>query len=308
MANKELILDLGKLMIGAAWAGGQLQFEEINALKELLFQLPEISGEEWMHLEMYMIAPVSDQERQELLERVLGNIRSSADKTFVLETLEKLIAADGVLTNSERSFLETIRGDIDRKWPSLLSHFTGPIRHALRKRVSHYQGNLSREDRLEDYIKNTVYFQLVSEMKNQGKTINLPEPQIKKICLAAGLMARVAWVDHEFCDREIATIAHTLQQQWGLSEEEAIIVTNLSHTGIMKGLDLTRLTTGFCELASIDERKVFLQCLFTIANAAENTSSQEIEEIRAIAKGLNLPHSEFIKAKLTIPREDRKGL
>ena len=51
MANKEFILDLGKLMIGIAWTDGRLHAEEVNALKELLFLLPDISGEDWMELD-----------------------------------------------------------------------------------------------------------------------------------------------------------------------------------------------------------------------------------------------------------------
>ena len=99
-----------------------------------------------------------------------------------------------------------------------------------------------------------------------------------------------------------------LQQLWNLPKAEADLITDMSHTRIMHGLDLVRLTTGFCEYTTIDERKAFLQFLFAIANAAEQTSHEEIEEIRRIAKALELPHQEFINAKLTVPREQRGGL
>jgi hypothetical protein len=45
-----------------------------------------------------------------------------------------------------------------------------------------------------------------------------------------------------------------------------------------------------------------------VANAAHQTSFEEIEEIRSIAKGMELSHQDFIDAKLAIPREDRGGL
>jgi hypothetical protein len=45
-----------------------------------------------------------------------------------------------------------------------------------------------------------------------------------------------------------------------------------------------------------------------VANAADQTSFEEIEEIRIIAKGMDLSHQDFLDAKLAIPREDRKGL
>jgi len=308
MANKDFILDLGKLMIGIAWIDGQLQQEEINALKELLFHLPDISGEEWMQLEIYMTNAVTDTERQDLLDHVLNGIRSAKDKELVIETLEKLVKGDGLEKESESAFLDSIRQDIEGRSTGLFAHLTSPLRRTLKSRARYYQGTTSREERIEDFIKNTIYFQLTSEMKNQGRTLSFPEPKARKICLAAGLMAHVAWVDNEVCHREREAMSVGLQQLWNLPKEEADLITEMSHTRIMHGLDLVRLTTGFCEYTTVDERKAFLRCLFAIANAADQTSNDEIEEIRHIAKALALPHQEFISAKLTIPREDRGGL
>ena len=306
MATRDFILDLGKLMIGIAWIDGRLEQEEINALKELLFLLPDISGEDWMQLELYMTHAVSDAERQDLLDRVLSGIRSSRDKQLVLETLEKLVADDGADRTSESAFIEHIRQDIEGRSTSLLGHLTAPFRQALKRKAGQYQG--AREDRIEDFIKNTIYFQLTSELQQQGRTLSIPETEARKICLAAGLMAHVAWVDNEVCHREREAMSLGLRQLWNVPEEEARLITEMSHSRIMHGLDLVRLTRGFCNYTTIEERKAFLRCLFAIANAAEDTSHAEIEAIRQIATSFELPHQEFIEAKLTIPRQDRAGL
>ena len=165
-----------------------------------------------------------------------------------------------------------------------------------------------RENRIDDYIKNTVYFQLVSEMKERGITVSLPEEEIRKVCLAAGLMARVAWVDKAFCEQEQDSVVRALADGWQLPQEEAQLIMEIGHQRIMKGLDFVQLSKGFCECTTVPERKKFLNSLFAIANTAQKTSSQEIEEIRFIAKGLELGHQDFIEAKLTISREDRRGL
>ncbi len=306
MANKDFILDLGKLMIGIAWADGKLHPEEINALKELLFLLPDISGEDWRQLEIYMTHAVTDVERQDLLDRVLNGIRTSGEKQLVLDTLEKLVAVEGGAANAE--VIETIRQGLDTKSPGLLAHLLSPFQKTLKSRASHYSGKSSREDRIEDFIKNTIYFQLTSEMQNQGRPLSFPESEAKKICLAAGLMAHVAWVDNEVCRREREAMSLGLQQLWNLPKDVAELITEMSRTRIMHGLELIRLTMGFKEYTTIDERKAFLRCLFAIANSADQTSNAEIEEIRHIAKSLDLPHQEFIDAKLTIPRAERGGL
>ena len=321
MATREFILDLGKLMVGIAWIDGRLEPEELNALKELLFRLPDISGEDWTQLELYMTHAVSDAERQALLDRVLSGIRSSRDKQLVLETLEKLVAVDGsdrevvgdapepALSLSkggvpESAFLENIRQDIEGRSSGLLGHLTAPFRQTLRRKA----GQGSREDRIEDFIKNTIYYQLTSELQQQGRTLSIPETEARKICLAAGLMAHVAWVDNEVCHREREAMSLGLRQLWNVPDDEARLITEMSRARIMHGLDLVRLTTGFCRYTTIEERKAFLRCLFAIANAAEDTSHAEIEAIRHLAKALELPHQEFIEAKLTIPRQDRGGL
>ena len=304
MATREFILDLGKLMIGIAWIDGRLEPEELNALKELLFLLPDISGEDWTQLELYMTHAVSDAERQDLLDRVLSGIRSSRDKQLVLETLEKLVVGDGSDRANESAFLESIRQDIEGRSSGLLGHLTAPFRQTLKRKA----GQGSREDRIEDFLKNTIYFQLTSELQQQGRTLSIPEREARKICLAAGLMAHVAWVDNEVCHREREAMSLGLRQLWNVPEEEARLITEMSRARIMHGLDLVRLTTGFCRYTTIEERKAFLRCLFAIANAAEDTSHAEIEAIRHLAKALELPHQEFIEAKLTIPRRDRGGL
>lgn len=313
MATRDFILDLGKLMIGIAWIDGRLEQDEINALKELLFRLPDISGEEWTQLELYMTHAVSDAERQDLLDRVLSGIRSSGDKQLVLETLEKLVAGDGAGREAvgdtprgvpESAFLERIRQDIEGRSSGLLVHLTAPFRQTLKRKAS--RG--AREDRIEDFIKNTIYYQLTSELQQQGRTLSIPETEARKICLAAGLMAHVAWVDNEVCHREREAMTLALRELWNVPDDEARLIAEMSQVRIMHGLNLVRLTSGFCHHTTIEERKAFLRCLFAIANAAENTSHDEIEAIRQIAKSFELPHQEFIEAKLTIPRQDRGGL
>lgn len=306
MATRNFILDLGKLMIGIAWIDGRLEQDEINALKELLFLLPDISGEDWTQLELYMTHAVSDAERRDLLDRVLSGIRSSGDKQLVLKTLEKLVGGNGADRASESAFLEDIRQDIEGRSTGLLGHLSAPFRQTLKRKAGQYQG--SREDRIEDFIKNTIYFQLTSELEQQGRALSIPEAEARKICLAAGLMAHVAWVDNEVCHREREAMNLALRQIWNVPDDEARLITEMSHARIMQGLEMVRLTTGFCHHTTIEERKSFLRCLFAIANAAEDTSHAEIEAIRQIAKSFELPHQEFIEAKLTIPRQDRGGL
>ena len=308
MADKRFILDLGKLLIGAAWADGTLSTLEVNGLKELLFQLPDISGEEWMELELYMASPVSEDERQRLLDRVLSRMTSEQDKAVALEALGKLVPTDTSADDQQTEVVSQLREDIEQRSGGLLEHLRRPLRRVLNLRGQHYQGEQDRESRLEDFIKNTIYFQVTMELRDRGITLDLEDREIRKLCLGAGLMARVAGVDFEVSPEETDAITTILQSEWKLSKEQARLVAEVSHHRVFRGLDAVRLVKRFNDFTTLEERRDFLRCLFAVANAANQTSYEEIEEIRSIAKGLELQHQDFIDAKLAVPREDRGGM
>ena len=307
MADKQFIVDLAKLVIAAAWADGELTNEEVNALKDLLFMLPDLSGEEWHGLELYMDSPVSPEERNRLLETVVEQIRTAEEKQLVLGTLTKLIEADGEVEPAEAHVLAQVKQDVEDARTGLLAHLTQAVRGAVGKRKARSGSGPNREEGLEDFIKNRIYFHLISESGKKDLRLDLPDPQIRKLCLSAGLMAHVAWTDAVLSEQEKETIRQVLVEEWGLSAEEARLVAEISFANMIKGLDGIRLTRNFFEKTSHDERRAFVRCLFRVANAAHKTSFEEINAIQLVAKGLRLSHREFIDAKLTIPREVRRG-
>ena len=308
MAGRQFILNLAKLVVAAAWTDGKLETAEINALKDLLFEIPDLSGEEWARLEIYMDSPVSPEERERLLSLVLDGARSGRDRKLVLETLQRLVESDGHMTEGEASLLEDAKKALNHEGKGFLSKLKGVTGSAVRKRARNRYEGPNREQRLEDFLKNRLYFQFVSEMERGGVKMDLPEETVRKICLAAGLMAKVAHADEEISQEEQGIIKEMLMKEWELPDHAASICRDISLTGAGKGLDSVQWTRSFFECTTAEERKRLLLVLFQVANAAHRTSNEEIEKIRRIAKSLRISHGEFIEAKLTIPRDDRHGL
>ena len=308
MPDREFIISLAKLLIAAAWADGELKNQEINALKDLLFSLEDITGREWAHLEMYMDSPVSQQETDNLLAEVLGQIKSEEDKELVVRTLENLFQADGLVSDEERALLKEVEKEVSDVSTGIAARLSRMMQGALGKRIQTHNAAAQRDSKIADYIANTIYYQLKSETEKKGTTIELPEQKIRKVCLAAGLLARISAVDSGISEQEKQGIRQILSTEWGLSEQEAQILAEISCDRTLKGLDYHHLTREFFDCTSVEERKKFLKCLFQIANASEKTSYEETEEIRKIARSLKLSHRDFIEAKLTIPDEDREVL
>jgi uncharacterized tellurite resistance protein B-like protein len=235
-------------------------------------------------------------------------ITSNKDKTLVIDTLTRLFQADGKISDEESTLLKDIKEALSKTHTGVLSRMSRIVTETVKRRNETSKAATQRESRIDDFIMNTVYYQLESERIEKGLTLSLPEQQIRKLCFAAGLLARIAAVDSEISENERNSIQSILSETWGLLDQEASLVADISCRRVLKGLDFYRTTRGFFDCTTHDERKAFLKCLFKIANASDMTSYEEVEEIRRISESLKLSHKDFIEAKLTIPRKDREVL
>jgi uncharacterized tellurite resistance protein B-like protein len=310
MSDKNLILTLAKVIIAAAWADGEMTLEEINSLKELLFRLPraggvQLTGREWARLEMYIESPVGAAERARLVELLQAALRRPKDRALALSALEDLIQADGVVTDEERAVVEEIKAAIEAVDLGMIRQLGRLIRGTAQRRSQVVANAPNREEYFEDFIKNKVYY-AVQQRLNLGQVeLDIPEADLRKLSLAGGLMARVAHVDREVTEDEFDRMVHALQSGWDITPEAAAFVAEVAVSAVSAELDYFRLTRQFSTNTTEDERVRFLDVLFAVADADGRVSHDEIEEIRRIARSLNLTHKQFIGAKLKIPRERR---
>jgi uncharacterized tellurite resistance protein B-like protein len=310
MSDKNLILTLAKVIIAAAWADGEMTLEEINSLKELLFRLPraggvQITGREWARLEMYIESPVDAAERARLVELLQAALRTPKDRALALSALEDLIQADGVVTDEERAVVEEIKTAIEAVDLGMIGQLGRLIRGTVQRRSQAVADAPNREEYFEDFIKNKVYY-AVQQRLNLGQVeLDIPEADLRKLSLAGGLMAQVAHVDREVTEDEFDRMVHALQASWDITPEAAAFVAEVAVSKVSADLDYFRLTRQFSTSTTEVERVRFLDVLFAVADADGRVSHDEIEEIRRIARSLNLTHKQFIGAKLKIPRERR---
>lgn len=311
MSNRNLIMTLAKVVIAAAWADGEITLEEENSLKDLLFRLPQIgldqglqlTGREWQLLDMYMHTPIDDAERARLLEELQVAMRTSRDKELAFAALDQLAAADGVVSDAERDLVVEMKQAIDAVDTSIIAQMGKLVGFAMQKRSSANAPN--REQHLSDFIRNRVYYGVARRLDQETADLDLPEKTLRKLSLAGALMAKVAHVDQGTTEAEFVAIVQALQTHWQVSEEAAVFVTEVAVSEAARELDHHRTVRQFAEHTTPRERVDFLDVLFAVAVADGHAVYNEIEEIRAIARSLNLPNQDFIKAKIKIPRAQR---
>ncbi len=290
--------------MAAAWADHEVSNEEINSLKDLLFRLPELTGREWATLEMYIESPVGDAERERLVDQLKGQLRSSKDKALAKQALEDLVGADGVVTDEERAVIDAIGAEIDAASIGLFGRL---VSGSVSRREESLRDAPNREEHFEDYIKNKVYYGVQLRKKDQDVSLDIPDTELRLLSLAGGLMARVAHVDLEVTDDEIAAMIKALESGWDLNSDQAAFVVEVAVSEIGPDMDYYRLTREFFENTDQDQRVGFLKVLFAVGDADGRVTNEEIEEIRTIANALRLPHKDFIDAKLTIPKDRRSS-
>jgi uncharacterized tellurite resistance protein B-like protein len=304
MAPKEtLILTLAKVLIAAAWADGEPTHEELNSMKDLLFHLPQLSARQWASLQMYIDSPVSDAERERLLEELSYAIQTPEDRELAQQALDEMLLADGDVSAEEEQIAAEIRATIESVNVGALSRL---VKGMTGRRAQALANAPNREDYLDDYVKNKVYYGVRRRLDLGEADLQVSDDVLRTLSLAGGIMAQVARVNPQVSDAEVATMVDALQTYWHLDADQAAFVVGVAISETASLMDRYRLAREFASVVGPRERVLFLDVLFAVAAADGVACYDEIEEIRAIAESLKLSHRQFIQAKLTLPRERRE--
>jgi uncharacterized tellurite resistance protein B-like protein len=305
MARRKLIFALAKVIIAAAWADGRITNEEVNSLKDLLFQIPEMTARDWARLEIYLDSPIDEESRARLVADLQDALRTPRDRQLVLQRLQEIIAADGEVTEAERQVFAEIRADIERVDVSLIGQLGHLLVGPISRRSQIVSDAPNRELFLDDFMRNRIYYYVRMRMQEKNTELHIPETDLRKLSLAGGLLAQVAQVDREIKPSELEAIRLNLPKLWQVDSGAAALVAEVAAAEIGKVLDYYRLAREFFEATSEKERLAMLELMFAVAAADGIASYEEIEAIRQFANLLKLTHKQFIAAKLTLPPERR---
>jgi uncharacterized tellurite resistance protein B-like protein len=292
MSRPTFALDLAKLVVAAAWADGEVHHEEVNTLKRLVLTIPEFTHADWHELDLYLDHPVSDDERDALLRNVVAHIGSEADKRLVLETLRRLVEADGVVTPEESEMLATVEAAVGEQPTGLLGALAGLFSRAGRSLRAGGRSRV-REDGLDDFLRNPVYYRLAHE----GPPPDIGDDALRVACLVAGLMAAAAHADRNIAEAEARLVAKGLAADWSLPLATARRVAELALERVHRGLDVFRLGNELRDLLGEDQRRHLMESLYRIGRADSGLSHEEELRLKEIGKCLGLSHRHIMSAK-----------
>jgi uncharacterized tellurite resistance protein B-like protein len=278
---------LAKVIIAVAWADHELDEEEIESLKDVVHHLgstfdmgSQLSGHEWEQLKMYMESPVDQEELDQLVTNLQDAIRTDDHKEMALAALDNLVTSDGEVTDEEQAALEEIKASIDDVGTGV-----GRMGWAVRKSM----GRRSKK------AQSTVT--LGSSVISSNGELDMSNEDLRRLVLAAGLMARVAYVDREVLAEEKQLMEDVMKAYWKASPEESSFVAKVVIDEGTAKVDQVRLMREFTEVYDKFERAKFLEVLFGVAISDGDISMEEDREIEKICRGIGLLNKEFVDAK-----------
>lgn len=313
MNERELILKLARVIIAIAWIDGEISNEEINCLKDLLFSLRksgfddvmQFNAQEWARLDMYIESPVGEEERERLVVDLQNSLRSPEDKQVALNALENMVHADGIVSDEEKTRLIEIKQAIESVEVGAIGGLQRLLGGAMQRRLKAVANAPNRETYFEDFVKNKVYYSVSQRLAAEGKRLDISDGDLRKLSLVGGLMAKIAYQDREVSDDEFQQMVDAIESNWNLSQEEAIFVSEVAVNALDVTYDTFRMIRELTASTTYEERKEILYTLFAVASADGDISFDETEEIRIMARSLELTHSDFIDAKLRVLGEER---
>jgi uncharacterized tellurite resistance protein B-like protein len=306
LVDDSIVYSLAKVIAATAWADGQVTLDEINCMKDLLFRLPNLTEMDWERLEMYLDSPVEEPELERLVEELRSLIKTDDDKRLVQDTMAALVQADGELDPNERVVFDEVVQAINSTETGVSGKMSQLFRPSLNRRSKQINSAPNREEFFDDFINNRIYYKLRQDASLGGENLTIDETGLRKMSLAGGIMARVAYVDREVTDDEIEQISHAISDGWKISPAEARVVAEVAASEMSKDLDYLRLCWNFFNMTDQAERLRFLDGLFAVAASDGFVSDEEMEEIRSISTSLKMTHKEFIEAKLRVPKDIRE--
>ena len=300
--NRTNLLTLAKVLIAAAWADGEITLEEQNCLKDIIFHLTDMgtpmSSQEWTLLEMYMDSPIEAAERERLVANLQDAITTPAEKQFVIDALQQMALADGASDDEEQRIINEMEHSVEKSETGFMDGLNRLLGGALQRRSATVESAPNRDAYYDDFLKNKVYYEVNRQMREEGKSFDLPDEEVRKLGLAGGLMARIAKVDRTVTDDEINAMVSMIEEHWELTPEAALFVVNVAVSSLDVNYDYYRMTREFATITTLEGRQGFLVTLFVIAGADKDVSFEETEEIRLVSRGINVTHKDFINAKL----------
>lgn len=137
-------------------------------------------------------------------------------------------------------------------------------------------------------------FDLFRQEKDEGADAHTVE------LATAVLLSEIIRADNNTDPRELAAYESLLSSHFSLSDKALSVLMEDGRDSAEEAVDLAQFTQVINQQCNNTEKQAILKGLWEVAYADKQIAPLEEHIIRRIADLLHLPHSQFIKAKLSV--------
>ncbi|MCA9668612.1 MAG: TerB family tellurite resistance protein [Myxococcales bacterium] len=289
-----------KAMVAAAWADGELNSGEIEKLTEYL-QRFEITAVEYDEIKPLLEQPLEPDEADALLDAQLVELSSREERGALLAAVKDLLLANAELTVDESRFLERLEDLVDGvSTPQLFVSrlralwSISPRRRAEAANSEPRQADSARrfmQRRLLEYFRRRIV--MARAMAGQSIDEGISDDDLYRVVIWAGLLARVAAADDNFCPREEEELVRLLSLPEDIPEPDVRVVVEAYRDSGLAKIDLNLLVRELINVSSTERASRLLDCLFLVAAADDELVISELKLIRAISTRLGFPETAY---------------
>lgn len=122
----------------------------------------------------------------------------------------------------------------------------------------------------------------------------------RHIAAFACILGRVAIADQVVSEAETRLMERVVMERGGLPEEQAIIVVQMakSQNQLFAGTEDFLVTREFNDVATYDQKRALVECLFAVSAADGSISLAEEHQIARVASELKVEHADLVQARV----------
>jgi len=133
-----------------------------------------------------------------------------------------------------------------------------------------------------------------------GELDKLEAARARYLAAFAYVLSRGAGADLDISDVETAEMVRLVERVGHLPEAQAIVVVEIakSQNRLFGGTENFLVTREFREIATDEQRRELLECVFAVAAADQAITGEEEAQIWQIAAELGFRHEEYVQVRL----------
>lgn len=125
---------------------------------------------------------------------------------------------------------------------------------------------------------------------------HLEESQARYVAAFGYILGRVAHADLKISPEETTAMERIIMEHAGLPSAQALIAVQMAKTRaqLFGGTENFLVGREFDRIATLEQKRALLDCLFAVAAAEGHISTTEDNEIRQVASEIHVEHPDFI--------------